>query len=230
MSEHDVAVEAANAIFAATETTSSTLAYAQYELARHPGWQTHLRDELKRAASESANNALDFKTLNALPILNGVVQETLRLHPACAYAPRLVPSDGAFIDGVVVPGGTIVSVSATVSQFNREVFPAPNVFDPQRWQCSNQAMRDMMMVWTKGVRICAGQNLALMEMKLAIARMIERYTVRLASDQTSRDMAAINVEEIMLPRGRKCMLVFDPIGSPGEPISTIPTPPGTENE
>lgn len=63
-------------LFAGVDTTSSTMSRALQELAMHPDLQRKLRDEVTEAA---AHGDIDYETLSALPILDAVVRETLRM-------------------------------------------------------------------------------------------------------------------------------------------------------
>lgn len=62
--------------FAATTTTSSVLSQMFDLLAKHPDVQTKLRAELTLAG---AHTGLDHNELMALPLLDAVCRETLRL-------------------------------------------------------------------------------------------------------------------------------------------------------
>lgn len=106
ISDLEMQTEIGNMIFAGTDTTSSTLTYLFWELARNEGWQSRLRDELnERLASEIHDLPVPkYSDVVNLPILNAITDETLRLHPSApASLPRSVPSDGRVIDGQFMP-------------------------------------------------------------------------------------------------------------------------------
>ena len=112
-----IADEIANLSFAGTDTTSITLAYLFWDLAHQSHWQAQLREELKEKIGESAE--FDFQAISELPILEAVVQESLRLRPvAPASLPRLAPDEGVVIDGTSVPAGV------------RSLTPTKNIFFP----------------------------------------------------------------------------------------------------
>lgn len=88
--------------FAATDTTGNTMTYALYRLCCHPAWQQKLRDEILASGARDAGFA--FQSLQALPILNSVVMETLRFHPSIPSAlPRVTAARETVIAGLVLP-------------------------------------------------------------------------------------------------------------------------------
>lgn len=91
-----------NLIFAGTDTTSNTLTYMFYELAKHPQWQTRLQSELDEAALQEVP---EYKNVMKLRVLDAIIHETLRFHPAApASLQRLAPGErGAMVDGIVIP-------------------------------------------------------------------------------------------------------------------------------
>ena len=69
--------------------------------------------------------------------------------------PRVVPSEGAMIDGVRVPGGTIVSIGSTFVHYNSDIFPSPGVFRPERW-LEPQQLDAWLVAFSRGPRMCLG--------------------------------------------------------------------------
>ena len=102
ITERGIVDELTNLIFAGTDTTSNTLTYLFWDLANHPEWQMRLRDELSEAIGDATD--FEYKDISELPVVEAVVQETLRLQPAGPSSlQRLVPEGGSVIDGVAVP-------------------------------------------------------------------------------------------------------------------------------
>lgn len=103
-----------------------------YLLSRHTSQeQTRYYDMLRAELQAGIPDAKDLDTymhiLGELPILNGVINEALRLGSPF-YLPRVVPSNGAEIAGRFVPGGTIVASAAYSQQIDEENFwPEPMV-------------------------------------------------------------------------------------------------------
>ena len=123
LSDQETYLEVGNMIFAGTgqcvedrlndadsltDTTSTTLTYLIWELAKHPEWQNRLREELRGRAFQTIPKNIE---ITDLPILDAVVNESLRLHPAApASLVRSTPSGGRMIDGHFMPEGVSLSV------------------------------------------------------------------------------------------------------------------------
>lgn len=81
-----------------------TLVYIFYRLAQNQRHLKAIQEEL-----DSIGSVYDFQSLQALPHLNGVINETLRLHPAVPTGGlRQAPPEGAYVSGRFVPGNTII--------------------------------------------------------------------------------------------------------------------------
>lgn len=86
-----------------SDTTSTTLTYLFWELARHPEWQRKLRSEISHDIVWT-DGLPSFKDISELPLLDAVVNEALRLHPAApASLPRETPVGGRMLNGVFIP-------------------------------------------------------------------------------------------------------------------------------
>ena len=87
-----------------SDTTASTLVSLFYRLVKHPEHLRKVQMEL-----DAAGDVEDFAVLQKLPHLNGLVNETLRLHPALPTGGlRETPPGGAMICGRFIPGETVV--------------------------------------------------------------------------------------------------------------------------
>lgn len=65
-------------VFTATDTTSGAIARVLHLLAQHPDVQEKLRAEVTEAFQHQ-DEAIDFNNVSALPYLEAVIKETLRV-------------------------------------------------------------------------------------------------------------------------------------------------------
>ncbi|KAF2136173.1 uncharacterized protein K452DRAFT_140447 [Aplosporella prunicola CBS 121167] len=176
------------------ETSSITLAYFAHEISQRPELQDRLREELRSLdpplTLDSKPELPSAKALDALPLLQATLQETLRLHAAIpGPQPRVTPAKGASLGPAGreysdLPGGVKVMSQAWSLHGNEEVFPEAEKWVPERWLDSKgelltaesseggERYREMMRwFWAfgSGGRMCVGSHLAVYQMKAIIA-------------------------------------------------------------
>lgn len=152
-----------------------------YYLLNHPQALRHLQDEVRDAFSDSKSITSDSTA--SLQYLFAVIEEGLRLYPPVAAGlPR--DSPGAMVDGNYVPKGMIVAVSGYVATRSEEAFRDALEFHPERWLPSGHPLynprykddnKDAHKPFSVGPRACLGINLAYMEMRVVLARMIWEF-------------------------------------------------------
>ena len=108
------------------DNTSITIAIAVYFLLTYPKYYAQLLKELS-TAFPNPTGPLPFAELTALPFLNAVINETLRL-ASPYFQPRQVPKGGSYIDGKYLAEGTVVAFAAHSQQTSPDnFFPSPLV-------------------------------------------------------------------------------------------------------
>jgi cytochrome P450 len=74
----------------------------------------------------------------------------------------------------------------------------------------DDAMRAHMQAFSRGSRACLGKSIALVVMKLATAAVAQRFaTVRLAHEQQTPDDMRMRDRFVLVPKGKRCRLIFD---------------------
>jgi cytochrome P450 len=126
LTNQDVNREAGNFIVAGSDTTAITLTYLIWAVLKRPKIQTALEDEVRGLKHDFTDAELE-----KLPLLNGVIEETLRLYGAApASLPRTTPRDGATLGGYFVSGGTTVSTQAYTIHRDPALFQNPDAYVP----------------------------------------------------------------------------------------------------
>lgn len=118
LSDLSVRLEATNLIVAGSDTTASTLTYLVWAVLKKPQLQRRLEEEV-------AGLSADFREadLEPLTLLNGVIDEALRLYGAAPGSlPRYVPAGGATMAGHFLPAGTVVCTQAYTLHRDEAVF------------------------------------------------------------------------------------------------------------
>lgn len=140
--------DATGYIVAGTDTTAVTATYAVWFLAQYPDVQERLIREVAALPEDFSD-----ENLKHLQVLDGVMNETLRLRAAVSQClPRVVPSDGAEFCGYFVPADATVGIQAWTMHRNPTVWPRPEVFDPSRWENPTKEMKDSFVPFGGGSR------------------------------------------------------------------------------
>ncbi|PFH57096.1 hypothetical protein XA68_15514 [Ophiocordyceps unilateralis] len=207
-----VASEIMDQLLAGHETAGITLTYLTWRMSQNPALQDQLRAELlslKPTTEAVSGNLPDGKALDALPLLQAVIMETLRLHsPIPAPQPRITPYPFTRIDGFDVPGGVRVAALAYTLHLNETVFPDPRRWDHTRWlpdETSDEAQKDMKrQFWAfgSGGRMCIGSNFALSEMKQIVALIYSNFRTSIVDDSGMEQTDAYSAR----PKGDRLML------------------------
>nr|XP_023411700.1 cytochrome P450 3A8-like isoform X1 [Loxodonta africana] len=164
-------------IFAGYETTSTTLSFLMYLLATHPDIQQKLQKEIDAAFPNKASPTYDV--MLQMEYLDMVVNETLRLFPIVGRIERVCKKD-VEISGVTIPKGAVAMVPAFALHRDPEHWPEPEKFIPERFSKENKDSIDPYLYLPFGIgpRNCIGMRFALMNMKLAIIRVLQEFSVK----------------------------------------------------
>jgi cytochrome P450 len=168
LSDSEVKAQCKDLIFAGTDSTGMNLATIMRGLVLHPGKYKRLRDEV----SSNAALGTDAQDVQALPYLNAVVKEGLRISMANpTRLPHVVPTGGWAFKSTHFPAGKIVGCSSYELHFNASIFPEPRNFKPERWLDASEAMSKYWVAFGVGSRACIARNLATMELQFTTERL-----------------------------------------------------------
>jgi cytochrome P450 len=156
LSKQELRDQVMTLLFAGHDTTTSTVTFLFYELARNPG-----EHDLELA-----------------------IDETLRMYPPAWIGPRrsIEPFE---LHGVRVPGGVLVNYCSWVSHHLPEVFPDPFQFRPERFTDDARAAlpKGAYVPFGGGSRTCIGMRFGLLEVRTIAAGILERFSVELAEPE-----------------------------------------------
>jgi cytochrome P450 len=153
-------------------STAQALAWAVYH-----GWNdaavlTRLRAELDPVAPD-----YEPGVVVRLPYLDAFCREVLRFRPIAPMIGRKLKQP-IEIGGWRLPAGTVIGLSVGLAHRDPTGFAEPDTFRPERFLEGREA-QGYAIPFGGGARHCLGANLALTEMKLALAELITGYDVAL---------------------------------------------------
>ncbi len=173
MSDRQLRDEVMTLVLAGHETTANALAFALHLVAHHPEVQRRLHDEVVAALGDRAPR---FEDLPRLPYTERVVQESLRLYPPAWCFEREALADDE-IDGFHVPAGSMVAVCPFTLHRAERYWPEPERFDPDRFspERSEGRPKQAFLPFGDGPRVCIGKAFAMMEAKIILATVAQRF-------------------------------------------------------
>ena len=173
LSDEEIRDQVMTLMFAGHDTSTSTLTFLAYELARHPHVTARLQDEQDRVLAGRTPTAEELA--GELPYLDMVLDETLRLYPPAWIGPRRAIRDFEFA-GHQVPAGAHVNYCSWASHRLPEVFPEPEAFIPERFTRERKAAlpQGAYVPFGAGPRICIGKRFGQMEVKLVATMLLQR--------------------------------------------------------
>ncbi|KAK2049314.1 cytochrome P450 [Colletotrichum somersetense] len=173
-------------IIAGSETTATLLSGATYYLLMNPVALNKLTDEIRSTFKDESE--IDFQSVGNMTYLLACLDEALRIYPPVPGGlPRIVPQGGANIADHYVPEGTTVSIYQWAMYHSEKHFREPFSFRPERWlrdPAFASDNREAFQPFHIGPRNCIGRNLAYVEMRLILARVLWNFDMKIADDST----------------------------------------------
>jgi cytochrome P450 len=170
MSEIDLVAHAVILYAASFETTANVLAWTLFLIAQHSEIAAVLHGEILQ---QFQDRPPDSRQIDQLPLLDGVIRESMRLLPPVAFTFRS-PLREAELGGFPVRKGDKILLSHYLTHRDPEVFPEPNRFNPSRWRTIRPDPYEYIP-FSAGPRLCLGISFAQLELKLTVARVIQRF-------------------------------------------------------
>ncbi|KAI0448865.1 cytochrome P450 monooxygenase-like protein [Xylaria acuta] len=180
IAEAELREQARSIIVAGSETTATTLTAITFQLLKSPEGLAKLQHEIR--TTFTSMDQITGGSTSGLEYLNGVIEEGLRMFPpVMTTLPRHSP--GAVIDGHYVPSGVVVGNSNYEMSRDPRYWHESDKFLPERWIGDGyQDNRKASQPFSAGPRGCLGINLAYLEMRIALARVIYAYDLELESN------------------------------------------------
>jgi cytochrome P450 len=169
-------------LFAGHDTTTSTVSFMFYELARHPEISARLQAEQDVLLADGRPNPAQLVS-GELPELEMVLDETLRKYPPAWVGPRRAIEPFEF-EGHTVPGRAFVNYCSWASHHLPDVFPEPDAFRPERFTPEARAAlpKGAYVPFGGGSRTCIGMRFGQLETRAIATLILSRFTLALPED------------------------------------------------
>jgi cytochrome P450 len=183
-------------MFAGHDTTTSTIAFMFYELARHPQIVSRLlaEQDSQLAGGDPASGPDGDGRVGGRPnpsqLMSGelselemVFEETLRKYPPAWVGPRRSVEPFEFA-GHSVPGRAFVNYSSWASHHLPDVFADPEEFRPERFTPEARAAlpKGAYVPFGGGSRTCIGMRFGQLEVRTIATLLLARFTLSVPDD------------------------------------------------
>ncbi len=184
--DRDVAGNVLTMLLAGEDTTANTLAWMLYLLHGNPDAMRAAQQEVRRVADATgtpgAGHLFTHDEIGQLDYVEACAHETMRLKPVGPLNIVQALRDTRVAD-IEVPAGTMLWLVMRHDTLQERHFPEAARFDPARWLDNGSgsgaasSAKRISMPFGAGPRVCPGRYLALLEMKMAIAMLLNTFDI-----------------------------------------------------
>ncbi|XP_070074617.1 probable cytochrome P450 4d14 isoform X2 [Drosophila takahashii] len=176
LSNEDIREEVDTFMFEGHDTTTSSIAFTCYLLARNPEAQALAFQEIRDVLGDDKSAPVTMQQLGELKYLECVIKESLRLFPSVPLIGRHITQD-TMLAGKLIPAHSDVVILIYHAQRDPEYFPEPEKFLPERFSMERKGEINPFAYtpFSAGARNCIGQKFAMLEMKSTISKMLRHF-------------------------------------------------------
>ncbi|PSR95001.1 Cytochrome P450 714C2 like [Actinidia chinensis var. chinensis] len=183
-----------NIYLAGYETTAVSVTWCLMLLAANPEWQERVRTEVLEVCG---GRVPDDYMIRKMKQLNMVINESLRLYPPVAVVSREALTDMKFGDIHVPKGVNLWTLVVTLHTDPENWGPDSLTFNPDRFANGITGackLPHLYMPFGVGPRVCLGQNLAMVELKLLIALVVSNFSFSLSPEYVHAPFLQLVIE------------------------------------
>jgi cytochrome P450 len=173
-------------LIAGHDTSTALLSWALYTLSSRPEIQAKTQAEIDATLGE---NPPGYARVGQLRYLEQVVNETLRMYPPIHLGSRIAARDLEF-QGYRIPAGQRVLYSIYLVQRDPRYWQNPSEFIPERFAPEQTRQPYTFLPFGGGARNCIGMAFAQVEAKVVLARILQRYDLKITNPRVGLRMGA----------------------------------------
>lgn len=166
------------------ETTATALTWTLFLLSQHPAVLYELEDELNGTLNSVVPT---IEQLEQLKLLDRVIKESMRILPPFLWNLRVATAPFE-LGPYALPAGTNLVYSPAMTHRLPDLYPQPAKFLPNRWLTIDPLPYEYLP-FAAGPRRCLGATFAMLEIKIVLAILLQRYRLSV-SPGTRVDRAA----------------------------------------
>ena len=163
------------------EPTSVTLKWAIRFLAKYPEIQARAQEELSRTIGSARN--IQAEDRHNMPYFQAMIMDLIRLSDIHPIGVMHAPSKDTTIEGYFVPKGTFIIPNFHKVHRDPEFWEKPEQLHPEHWLDANGQFvpkHEGFLSFGTGKRRCPGHDIAIMELFVFLANLLQKFTFKLA--------------------------------------------------
>jgi cytochrome P450 len=182
-------------LWAGTETTALTLAWAMYEMSKNSEAAARIRAEGEAVYGDRAPTAADY---SALSYTRAVIQETMRLYPPIWGLMRTASKPDE-IDGKEIKAGDRIMMFAYGVHHDPKYWEDPEAFKPERFMgdAVKKRVPYTYIPFGGGKRSCIGGAMSQVENTLALSILLRKFR----PEYVGIEPPGLNATVTLTPRG-----------------------------
>ncbi|GLJ11799.1 hypothetical protein SUGI_0177290 [Cryptomeria japonica] len=194
-----------------TESSATLVEWALSELLKKPVKMAKANEEMDRIVGKE--RWVQEKDIVEMEYLQGIVKETMRLHPV---APMLVPhlsTQHCKIGGYDIPANTITFVNVWTIGRDETLWEKPEEFRPERFEGSSLDVKGRdyeLLPFGSGRRMCPGASLGLKVVQLGLANLLHGFHWRLPANQSPQDLDLTETYGLSTPKAEPLVAMAEP--------------------
>jgi cytochrome P450 len=181
-------------LIAGHDTSTASLSWTLYLLGRHPEAMARLRAETDAVLAEN-DDPPEVGQVGRLAYLDLVFKEALRMYPPIHVGNRHTSQEMS-IAGYAVPADTRVMYSIYLSHRDKDFWPDPERFNPERFERGQDEKRPPLtyVPFGGGPRNCIGASFAQVEAKVVLSRIVQKFDLQLLNGDKVRPYMGATLE------------------------------------
>lgn len=182
-------------LWAGTETTALTLAWALYLMTKHP----EAADKIRAEADEVyGDREPTYEDMAKLTFTRNVIQETMRLYPPVWSVIRVAEEDDKIGEHEIKAGDKVIMCIYAVHHSSK-IWTNPENFDPTRFSPDRMKRRAKYsyLPFSAGKRACIGGQLSIVENTLALSTILRHFD----PEYLGPEPAPMNATVTLTPKG-----------------------------
>jgi len=170
---------------AGNHTTAMTLSWVIYFLTLYPSVQSKLRLEVDQVLKGEIPT---YSVIGNLKYNLNVIKEVMRIKPVAWANPKQSNEEVSCetVD-LTIPKGVVVIVNTYAMQNSELYWENPKEFNPDRFNNLEKLNSWAYFPFAKGMRNCVGQKLAMLELQMMTAMMVQNFEMKMAPGHTVKD-------------------------------------------